>query len=99
MIDPEIITAEGKGEVDIFDGRITVQNIKIAKPFSKNRTLSCDLDFKGLNLEKLTDSVPFGRVKGIINGEIKDMAFSYGQPERFIILLESFVHSKTICSH
>ena len=89
IIDPEIIIAEGKGEVDIFDGRITVQNIKIAKPFSKNRTVFCDLDLKGLNLEKLTDSIPFGRVTGIINGEIKDMAFSYGQPEKFIILLES----------
>ena len=53
------------------------------------RTLSCDVDFKDLNLEKVTDSIPFGRVTGILKGEIKDLAFSYGQPERFIMQIES----------
>lgn len=88
-IDPEELATIGKGEVDIFDTRVNVANIKIAKPFSENRTISCDVEFKDLNLEKLTDSIPFGRVTGILRGEIKDLAFSYGQPERFIMNLES----------
>jgi hypothetical protein len=88
-IDPEELSTKGKGEVDIFDTRINVENIKIAKPFSEDRTISCDVEFKDLNLEKLTDSIPFGRVTGILRGEIKDLAFSYGQPESFIMNLES----------
>jgi len=88
-IDPEELATIGKGEVDIFDTRVNVANIKIAKPFSENRTISCDVEFKDLNLEKLTDSIPFGRVTGILRGEIKDLAFSYGQPESFIMTLES----------
>jgi hypothetical protein len=88
-LNPEELTTEGKGEVDIFDTRINVENIKIAKPFSESRTISCDVEFKDLNLEKLTDSIPFGRVTGILRGEIKDLAFSYGQPESFIMNLES----------
>jgi hypothetical protein len=88
-IDPEKLATTGKAEVDIFDTRINVENIKMANPFSKNRTISCDLEFKDLNLEKLTDSIPFGRVTGILRGEIKDLAFSYGQPESFIMNLES----------
>jgi hypothetical protein len=43
----------------------------------------------GLDLEKITDSIPFGRVTGIINGEIQDLALSYGQPERFNMHIES----------
>ncbi|GAI94195.1 unnamed protein product, partial [marine sediment metagenome] len=74
---------------DIFDGRITVENIKITKPFSKNRTFFCDVGFEDLSLERLTDSVPFGRVTGIIRGKIEGLAFSYGQPEAFIMELES----------
>jgi len=88
-IDSEELATIGKGEVDIFDTRVNVENIKIAKPFSENRTISCDVEFKDLNLEKLTDSIPFGRVTGILRGEIKDLAFSYGQPESFIMNLES----------
>jgi hypothetical protein len=88
-IDPEELSTVGKGEVDIFDTIVNVENIKIAKPFSEDRTISCDVEFKDLNLEKLTDSIPFGRVTGILRGEIKDLAFSYGQPESFIMNLES----------
>jgi hypothetical protein len=43
----------------------------------------------GINLEKITDSIPFGRVTGIINGEIQGLALSYGQPESFSIQIES----------
>ncbi len=88
-IDPEELSTIGKGEIDIFDTRINVENIKIAKPFSEDKTISCDVEFKDLNLEKLTDSIPFGRVTGILRGEIKGLAFSYGQPESFVMNLES----------
>jgi len=88
-IDPEELSTIGKGEIDIFDTRINVENIKVAKPFSEDKTISCDVEFKDLNLEKLTDSIPFGRVTGILRGEIKGLAFSYGQPESFVMNLES----------
>ena len=86
---PKMVSSQGSGEIDAFGGKITVQNIKITKPFSKYRTVSCDVDFEDLNLEKLTDSIPFGRVTGIIRGEIKDLAFSGGLPLSFILRLES----------
>jgi hypothetical protein len=84
----EILT-EGKAEVNIFDTTIRVENIGVTKPFTKNRTIFCDVRFDDLSLEKLTNTVPFGKVTGILRGEIKDLALSYGQPERFIMLLES----------
>ncbi len=89
VISPDLLFTTGQAEVDIFDSKISVRNIEIEKPFSKNRTISCDVDFSGLNLEKMTDSIPFGRVTGILNGEIKGLAFSYGQPESFVMRLES----------
>jgi hypothetical protein len=42
-----------------------------------------------LNLEKLTNSTPYGRVTGIIKGEIKNLAISYGQTESFALSLLS----------
>ena len=89
VLSPDEIFTEGQAEVEMFDTSIFVENIKITKPFTKNRTISCDVKFDDLNLEKLTDSIPFGRVTGILRGEVKDLAFSYGQPESFMLSLES----------
>jgi len=86
---PDEIITEGKAVFEMFDTSILVENIDVTKPFTKNRTIYCDVKFANLNLEKLTDSIPFGRVTGILNGEIKDLSISYGQPERFILSLES----------
>jgi len=88
-ISPDQITTEGLGEADAFGGKIAIENIQVNQPFSKNRTVSCDVKLSGLDLEKITDSIPFGRVTGIINGEIQNLALSYGQPELFNIHIES----------
>jgi hypothetical protein len=89
-INSEEISTQGEVEVNIFEGKVTIKNIKIAKPFSKNRTVSCDALLEDLSLEKFTDTIPFGRVTGFIRGEVKDLALSYGQPEGFTLSLESF---------
>ena len=88
-LSPDEVLTEGKAEVNIFDTTIHVENVGVTKPFTKNRTIACDVRFDDLSLEKLTNAVPFGKVTGILRGEVKDLAISYGQPERFIMLLES----------
>jgi len=88
-ISPDRISTQGKGEANAFGGNIAIENIQVDQPFSKNRTIACDVKLLDLDLEKITDSIPFGRVTGIMNGEIKGLALSYGQPERFDILIES----------
>jgi hypothetical protein len=88
-INSQKITTEGQIIIHIFDGKIIVKNINVLAPFSKGRIISCDVTFEDINLEKVTNSIPFGRVTGIIKGEIRDLAFSYGQPERFVMNIES----------
>lgn len=88
-IRPESISTQGQGYIDAYDGEITIHDLGLKKPFSKNRTATCNIEFSGLNLEKLTNSTPYGRVTGIIKGEIRNLAISYGQPESFSLSLES----------
>lgn len=88
-LNPDEIITEGKAEVKMFDATILVEDIKATKPFTKNRTISCNVKFDDLNLEQLTNTIPFGKVTGILKGEVKDLAISYGQPESFILFLES----------
>lgn len=86
---PDHILTEGQTEANAFGGKIVIDNIQVHQPLSKNRTISCDMNLSGLDLEKITDAIPFGRVTGIMNGEIKGLALSYGQPERFDIRIAS----------
>ncbi len=88
-ISSNFVSTEGQAEVNAFGGNIAIENMHMEQPFSKSRTIFCDVKLSGLDLEKITDSIPFGRVTGIINGEIRDLALSYGQPERFNIRIES----------
>lgn len=85
----QIISMQGIGECNIFDGQALFENIKILSPFVKSRTISADIAFENIDLEKMTDSIPFGKVTGILRGEIMGLAFSYGQPESFTLRLES----------
>jgi hypothetical protein len=83
------ISAQGRAEADIFGGKVVLSNFSIANPFSRGRKISMDVGLIDLDLKKLTDAVPFGEVTGIIRGEIRDLTFSYGQPDRFEMNLES----------
>lgn len=88
-IGPERITTEGRCEVDIFGGKLTIRDLAVTEPFSEGRIISCDVDIVDLDLKRLTDSVPFGEVTGILRGEIRNLSFSYGQPSQFNLLVES----------
>ena len=88
-INKQKISTEGQIRVDIFQGTATINDIKIDRPFSKNRTFLCDIEFKNFNLKKVTDSLPFGQVTGFVEGKVKDLAVSYGQPEQFSLWIDS----------
>ena len=88
-LNPDEILTQGKAELKMFDTTILVEDIRATKPFTKNRTIYCNIKFDDLNLEQLTNTIPFGRVTGILKGEVKDLTISYGQPESFILSLES----------
>ncbi len=88
-ISAQKISTQGQAEIDIYGGKVVISGLAIASPFSKARAISSNIDFVDLDLKKVTDAVPFGEVTGIIRGEIRDLTFSYGQPERFDLKLES----------
>lgn len=88
-VTPELVETDGQAKIDIFGGNITIDQTRIEKPFSKMRTISCDISFSDINLQKVTDMLPFGRVTGIINGEIHKLSLSCGQPESFTLRIES----------
>lgn len=88
-INRQKIATKGDIKVEIFQGTAKVDNIGIDRPFSKNRTLLCNIEFNNFNLKKVTDSLPFGQVTGFVEGRVEDLAVSYGQPEQFSLWIDS----------
>lgn len=88
-VNSESLTASGGITVSLFSGRVRISNVRLDRPFSRGRVISGEVSFSEVDLEKMRDTLPFGRVTGIIKGEIEDLAFSYGQPEKFRLRLES----------
>jgi hypothetical protein len=83
------IAISGRGEADVFGGKVVLRDLTVARPFAANRSISLNIDLLDLDLKKLTDEVPFGEVTGIVSGEVRNLVISYGQPERFDFRLES----------
>ena len=88
-IGTDMIGVSGRGEANVFGGKIVLRDLAVTNPFVPGRSISLNIDLVDLDLKKLTDEVPFGEVTGIVRGEVRDLVITYGQPERFDFRLES----------
>jgi hypothetical protein len=83
------IAVSGRGEADVFGGKIVLRDLSVSNPFAPGRAISLNVDLVDLDLKKLTDEVPFGEVTGIVRGEVRNLVITYKQPERFDFRIES----------
>ena len=88
-ISSKMMAISGRGEADVFGGKVVLRDLAVANPFTPGRSISLNVDLLDLDLKKLTDEVPFGEVTGIVSGEIRGLVITYKQPERFDFRLES----------
>jgi hypothetical protein len=86
---PDNITTRGIVSARLYGGRMIMVNTTVDHPFSPSRTIRGDISITGLDLKRLTDSVPFGQVTGLVNIDIQDFALSFGQTERFTMNIKS----------
>jgi len=83
------VATRGNLTVHALGGQIEVTNIQGSTPFSRLRKLSMDMSLKDIDLEEASTSLRFGQMGGILEGRISDLAFSFGQPERFELEIHS----------
>lgn len=83
------IAVSGRGEADVFGGKVILRDLSVSNPFTPGRSISLNIDLLDLDLKKLTQEVPFGEVTGIVRGEVRNLVITYRQPERFEFRIES----------
>jgi hypothetical protein len=74
------IAISGRGEADVFGGKVILRDLSVSNPFTPGRSISLNIDLLDLDLKKLTREVPFGEVTGIIRGEVRNLVITFSQP-------------------
>jgi hypothetical protein len=82
-------TAQGNAVAEVFGGEVDAGNISARNLFSSSRKIAADINFKGINLEKVTEKIKIGKMTGIIQGSLRNFEIEYGQPSSFVLDLES----------
>lgn len=83
------IESSGQIRAKVFGGEILFTNLGAGGISSSALSLNLNARWKDLNLGELTAGTPFGKVEGVLRGEIRDLYFAYGQPQKFDLLLET----------
>jgi hypothetical protein len=73
----------GQLQVRVFDGDITLRNLKLEQPFSVVPRLRVDAQVKNLDLETLTRTFSFGRIEGRLDGHMDGLLMESWRPVAF----------------
>ena len=79
----------GEVKAKIFDGEVILSDLGVSGLFTATPVFKLNARWKDLNLAEITTGTSFGKIEGILNGYLKDLEISHGQPQRFDLLLET----------
>jgi hypothetical protein len=88
-IAPDSLVTRGSLTAHTLGGQIEASNIQAANPLSHLRKVSMEVLFREIDLEEASRSFKFGQMGGIIHGDITNVVFSFGQPEKFELSIRS----------
>ena len=83
------LLTEGEIVIDVFNGRIKATGLSVDNVFSPVTSLGVSLELDEIDLEKLTGTLDFGHVSGILRGYIRDLVIVNGQAESFTASIET----------
>jgi hypothetical protein len=67
----------------VFDGRITLQNLRVERPFGVLPSLAADVEVESLDLDQLTQTFSFGQISGRLDGYVRDLRMLDWKPVAF----------------
>ena len=80
---------DGDAAVEVFAGRIGVQNMRVHELFSRYPVFQADIDFSAIDLYRLTNTFAFGEMNGVIDGHIHQLSLFGGTPTHFVASLKT----------
>ena len=78
-----LFRTSGEIQAQVFGGRARIGKLEIENPFSSLPSIKLDASLDGIELEQLSKTFEFGRISGILEGNIHDLAVTDNQPSQF----------------
>jgi len=78
-----VITLGTTLEAQVFDGRVTISDLRLEQPFGQWPKFSSNITLANLDLELVTGAFSFGRITGRLSGEIGGLQLFNWTPVAF----------------
>jgi hypothetical protein len=78
-----ILDLEGKILVNVFDGIVSLNDLRIERPFGVLPSLAANIEVEDLDLELLTSTFSFGRISGRLDGYVRELRMLDWRPVAF----------------
>jgi hypothetical protein len=78
-----VLDVEGEIHVDVFDGKVLLDDLRIERPFGVLPSLAGNVEIENLDLELLTSTFSFGQISGRIDGYVRDLRMLDWKPVAF----------------
>ncbi len=85
----KLLQMDGALAIEVFDGGITVHQLRMLDPFGRQRRLLVDAVGMGLDLGMLTRTYAFGSIEGRFDIYLRDLELAGWRPVRFAARIES----------
>jgi hypothetical protein len=73
QLEDGFVTLGGNLEASVFDGSVTVRNLRLRDPLGEYPQLFADIDIDRLDLAQVTDTFEFGMITGRMSGRIEGL--------------------------
>ncbi len=78
-----VVTLDGNLEAAVFDGRVTVRDLRLSDPLGKFPRMHASIDIENLDLSLVTRTFSFGMITGRLSGRIGELETFGWMPEAF----------------
>lgn len=89
------VLLDGELVVDVFAGKVIVDGLKIADPMGVAPVLETRVRLQNLDLALLTSAFSFGRIEGLLEGEIDELQLVGWELNRFRAGIRTPAHDKS----
>jgi len=78
----QVIQFLGGLQLTVFQGRMQVENLSMERLFGVAPVIAADVSFNGFDLAQLTETFGFGRITGLLSGEVNDLRITNWKTDR-----------------
>ena len=83
------VTTIGELKAEVFEGKIILSDLGASGVFTSAPVFKLNVKWEDLLLSEMTTDTAFGKIEGVLEGQLRDVEMAYGQPQRFNLLLET----------